>query len=97
MLLELEKLGKEITLLGETFTRSTTFDKHLERVVQKGEKMGKEYTEEKKLWSLQRVCMCFPNRKILFSLMSQKFFNLMHINSFELHETQLLFISIYEL
>lgn len=45
MLLELEKLGKEITLLGETFTRSTTFDKHLERVVQKGKKMGKEYTE----------------------------------------------------
>lgn len=44
MLLELEKLGKEITLLGDTFTRST-FDKHLERVVQKEKKMGKEYTE----------------------------------------------------
>lgn len=58
MLLELEKLGKEITLLGETFTRSTTFDKHLERVVQKGGKKWVKSTLKRKNYGPYKGYVC---------------------------------------
>lgn len=63
MLLELKKLGKEITLLGDTFTRFKTFDKHLERGIQKKEKWVKSTLNRKNYGPYKGHVCVFPTER----------------------------------
>lgn len=66
MILELEKLGKEITVLGDTFTRLKTFDKHLERGIQKEEKWVKS-TLNRKNYGPYKGYVCVSPTKRYYS------------------------------